>query len=292
MASDDPDNNIRYIGANPNNYVYFNCSDYANQTSETCEKWRIIGVFNNIEKEDGTKENLIKIVRNDSIRWLSYDSSSSDVNEGLGVNDWSKSDMMHLLNAGYELKKVGGSLYWNATGGSCYHGQNNNTNDCDFTTTGLKNTRTKNYIQSVVWNLGGSVSANTANELYQNERSTNVYGNNSTKWVGKVALMYPSDYWYATNGGSKVSRTECLVQSLKDATEECVKNNWTGYKIQEWTLTPHLPTSTEGFCMEYGFLKSCNSYYGRYIKPALFLKSNILITSGDGSLNTPYQLGL
>lgn len=292
MASDDPDNNIRYIGANPNNYVYFNCSDYANQTSETCEKWRIIGVFNNIEKEDGTKENLIKIVRDESILWLSYDTSSSDVNEGLGVNDWSKSDMMHLLNAGYELKKVGGSLYWNATGGSCYHGQNNNTNDCDFTTTGLKNTRTKNYIQSVVWNLGGSVFTNTANEFYQNERSTNVYENNSTKWVGKVALMYPSDYWYATNGGSKVSRTECLVQSLKDATEECVKNNWTGYKIQEWTLTPHLPTSTEGFCMEYGFLKSCNSYYGRYIKPALFLKSNILITSGDGSSNTPYQLGL
>ena len=28
IATDDPDNNIRYIGANPNNYVYFNCSDY------------------------------------------------------------------------------------------------------------------------------------------------------------------------------------------------------------------------------------------------------------------------
>lgn len=292
MASDDPDNNIRYIGANPNNYVYFNCSDYTNQTSDTCEKWRIIGVFNNIEKEDGTKENLIKIVRDESILWLSYDTSSSDVNEGLGVNDWSKSDMMHLLNAGYELKKIGGSLYWNASGGSCYHGTDNGKKDCDFKNIGLKNKRTKNNIQSAVWNIGGSVFTNTANEFYQNERSTNVYENNSTKWVGKVALMYPSDYWYATNGGSKVSRTECLVKSLKDATEECVKNNWTGYKIQEWTLTPHLPTSTEGFCMEYGFLKSCNSYYGRYIKPALFLKSNILITSGDGSLNTPYQLGL
>ena len=28
--------NIRYYGANPNNYIYFNCSDYSNQTSSTC----------------------------------------------------------------------------------------------------------------------------------------------------------------------------------------------------------------------------------------------------------------
>ena len=37
--------NIRYYGASPNNYIYFNCSDYSNQTSSTCETWRIIGVF-------------------------------------------------------------------------------------------------------------------------------------------------------------------------------------------------------------------------------------------------------
>ena len=37
--------NIRYYGASPNNYIYFNSSDYSNQTSSTCETWRIIGVF-------------------------------------------------------------------------------------------------------------------------------------------------------------------------------------------------------------------------------------------------------
>lgn len=41
--------------------------DYNNQTSDTCEFWRIIGMFNNIEKEDGTKENLINIIGEDSI---------------------------------------------------------------------------------------------------------------------------------------------------------------------------------------------------------------------------------
>ena len=34
FASDDPGNNIRYIGSNPNNYVYFNCSDYSNQSDK------------------------------------------------------------------------------------------------------------------------------------------------------------------------------------------------------------------------------------------------------------------
>ena len=41
----DIDGNIRYYGASPNNYIYFNCSDYSNQSASTCETWRIIGVF-------------------------------------------------------------------------------------------------------------------------------------------------------------------------------------------------------------------------------------------------------
>ena len=65
VATDDPDNNIRYIGKDPNNYVYFNCSDYSNQSDSTCEKWRIIGVFKNMTKENGTKDDLVKIVRDE-----------------------------------------------------------------------------------------------------------------------------------------------------------------------------------------------------------------------------------
>ena len=71
FANDDPDGNIRYIGANPDNYVYFNCSDYTNQSDSTCEKWRIIGLFNNITKSNGTKENLVKIVKSEEYRHYS-----------------------------------------------------------------------------------------------------------------------------------------------------------------------------------------------------------------------------
>ena len=142
IATDDPDNNIRYIGANPNNYVYFNCDDYNNQTSDTCEKWRIIGVFNNIEKEDGTKENLIKIVRNENLGYYSWDYKS----DGTVSNDWSKSTLQQLLNNG---------AYYNGTKGT-YYNNSAIASNIDFTGNGLKNDKTRNEIESVVWTLGGS----------------------------------------------------------------------------------------------------------------------------------------
>ena len=155
LATDDPDNNVRYIGKDPSNYVYFNCSDYTNPTADTCELWRIIGVFNNITKADGSKENLVKIIRADSLGDYSWDSSDSSVNRGYGFNDWTDADVMKLLNPGYDSVSVGGSLYYNAKSGTCYNASDNATTSCDFTTTGLKNDTTRNAIESVVWNLGG-----------------------------------------------------------------------------------------------------------------------------------------
>lgn len=56
-------NNQDYIfyGDNPNNYIYYNCKN--NDDSSTCELWRIVGLYYNEE----TKKHNIKIVRNDSI---------------------------------------------------------------------------------------------------------------------------------------------------------------------------------------------------------------------------------
>ena len=96
FASDDPDNNIRYIGSNPNNYVYFNCSDYNNQSDSTCEKWRIIGVFKNMTKEDGTNEDLVKIIRNDFIDNIAWDDRSSTSSSSLSNS--SKKTKIKMLN--------------------------------------------------------------------------------------------------------------------------------------------------------------------------------------------------
>lgn len=122
--------NIRYYGASPKNYVYFNCETYP---STNCELWRIIGVF------DGK----IKLIRNGSIGSYSWDTSVARINSGFGIAEWSQADIMKVLNPNYDSDSVGGSLYYNSKSGNCYNGQNNATISCDFTSTGIKNEITK-----------------------------------------------------------------------------------------------------------------------------------------------------
>lgn len=78
------DGNIRYYGENPNNYIYFNCSDYSNQNSLTCETWRIIGII------DGK----VKLIRNESIG--NYAWSEDNYN-----NNWKESPINTYLNGTY-----------------------------------------------------------------------------------------------------------------------------------------------------------------------------------------------
>ena len=263
FATDDPDNNIRYIGAEPNNYVYFNCSDYSNQNDSTCEKWRIIGVFKNITKENGSKEDLAKIIRDDSLGDIKWDFS---------VSDWTKASLQTTLNG----------TYYNGT----------------YTTGAFKNDSTRNAIESVVWNLGGISTFNdlTASMFYENERGTTVYNGRPTTWTGKIAIMYPSDYGYATSGNSTTDRTTCLAKELYNwnSASDCYSNDYL-YKASysQWTLTPGSSYSYHATLVDmdgyvHGF--SVRITYG--VRPATFLKSNISIANGDGTSSSPYQLKL
>ncbi len=289
IATDDPDNNIRYIGANPNNYVYFNCNDYNNQNSETCELWRIIGVFNNIEKEDGTKENLIKIVRDERIGNYSWDYKS----DGTYLNNWSSSTLQQLLNSG---------AYYNATTGTYY---NNSTtiSKIDLRNIGLKNDKTHNVIESVVWNLGGtstydSISTGLSKHWYGYERGNIVFNGNPTTLNGKIGLMYPSDYGYATSGGSKTNREQCLNIILSywhlSDNDDC-KNNDYLYKsnYNQWLLSTGSLYSTHAFILYAdGGVNWNGANLPIGVRPTFFLKSDISIGVGDGTEANPYQLNI
>ena len=302
LATDDVDNNVRYIGKDPSNYVYFNCSDYANSTADTCELWRIIGVFNNVTKSDGSKENLVKIIRTDSLGNYSWDSSDSTVNNGRGVNDWTDADVMKLLNPGYDSESVGGSLYYNAKSGTCYRGVNNATTSCDFTSIGLKNDTTRNVIESVVWNLGStstydSSSNGLVSHWYGYERGTNVYTDRQTTWTGKIGLMYPSDYGYATSGGTTKDRAACLAKELYSWSSsdfnDCKGNNYLyNSRLNIWTLTPDLAYANAMFSVNTIGSVGSNLTYTTFnaVRPALFLKSNIFVDKGTGAKIDPYQL--
>ena len=325
LATDDPDNNIRYIGADPSNYVYFNCSDYTNQSDSTCEKWRIIGLFNNITKSDGTKENLIKIIRDDSLGSLSWDYKKAGVGSSTydwGSNDWSDSQLMMMLNptnylkSGYtnssdiislgsqQLYSKMGS-YYNGTKGcrpaEVASGASFNCTEADFTSTGLKNDTTRNAIEEVVWNLGGtgsytSASTGLASHWYGYERGTTVYTGRPTTWTGKIGLMYPSDYGYATSGGTTKDRAACLAKELYNWASsdfsDCKGNDYLLYaNNHQWTLVPSSASADDVFGVSTG-----GFVYGTYagstfaVRPALFLKSNIQVDKGTGAKSDPYQL--
>ena len=269
FATDDPDNNIRYIGANPNNYVYFNCSDYLNQSDSTCEKWRIIGVFKNMTKEDGSQEDLVKIIRDDSLGNIAWDSNN--------VNDWSTASLQTTLNG----------TYYNGT----------------YATGAFKNDSTRNAIESVVWNLGGTANYTTssnglASHWYGYERGTTVYTDRPTTWTGKIALMYPSDYGYATAGGTTTNRESCLAKELYNwdgsGVSDC-KNNDYLFKssYSQWTLAPDSSNSRTAFRVSTrGYVRSNNLVGSAFaVRPVAYLKSSISLSSvGDGSSTSPYQL--
>ena len=301
------DNNLRYVGVNPCNYVKID-----NET------WRIIGIMNNIDDGTGKKESRIKLIRGESIGTYSWDSSESSINNGYGVNEWSQADLMKLLNPGYESESVGGSLYYNNSSGNCYSSNNNGTKACDFTTTGLK-TNLKNLVGNTLWNTGSqgtnslqSVSNGLASHFYSYERSSNngkicTSGTScndtvtrTTTWNGKIGLMYPSDYGYATSGGSTSNRTICLNKELSDwnssSYSDCKNNDWLYNSSNwQWTISPRAYSSTarDGFCVDVtGSVYSDIAGFAGLVRPSVYLISKTSILGGEGTLENPYELSV
>ena len=284
---EDVGGNIRYYGASPNNYIYFNCSDYNNQSPSTCETWRIIGVF------DGK----VKIMRGSQIGEYSWDSSASDINSGRGVNEWSQADLMKLLNGGYESESVGGSLYWNAKTGTCYDGSKNATGSCNFTSTGLKNPETRNMIAETTYYTRGHDTAGIyVDAMYDKERVSGTVVNatppRTLTWTGKVAIPYPSDYGYAAD-------LSLCKQTLYDYDSTCTANNWMKSILVPnygWLLTPYSDSAHYvWYVYSSGFVSNGTDGYASYafgVAPVLSLSSELDIRSGTGTSDSPYQLSV
>lgn len=279
--------NIRYYGANPDNYVYFNCSNYNNPTASTCELWRIIGVF------DGK----VKLIRSSQIGTYSWDNrnTSTGAETAYGKNDWSSATLMTLLNPGYSLiknnLKVETGLYYNAKSGTCFSGQNNATTSCSFTSTGIKNDTTRNMISQTKYYLGGwNSNALYPNQIYGYERGTTVYSRRPTSWTGKIALPYPSDYVYATD---LVKCPNKQLINYNDST--CASNNWLKPIIAPnngWLLTPYSGSANHAWSVlssgsvSYGL----GTYLTYGVAPVLYLNPDTIITKGEGTKDKPYKI--
>lgn len=284
------DGNIRYYGANPNNYIDIGDRDKDNKVI----LYRIIGVFKNMELEDGTKKDLVKVIRAESIGDFSWDNKTNSIGSSQsdnGSNEWSDSRLMMLLNPGYENKKDSiyeyeGSLYWNSKRGTCYSGEGNAVRDCDFSSIGLSEVA-KKYIEDVKWNLGGyDTVSRYSNEIYISERSNKVFENRNTTWSGKIGLMYPSDYAYA------VDFSKCAeMMTVYGNKESCYKNDWLFLSNIQWTITPWSDSSFKVRRISPDSLVvEIESYRNYTIRPTFYLKGETTLKSGDGSILDPYQV--
>ena len=271
--------------------------NYVNFNNET---WRIIGVF---RADDGTgkTENRIKIIREESIGYYSWDTSDRAINSGEGINQWGESgdyegaDLMRLLNPGYESESVNNSLYWNRGSGTCYNGRNNATTTCDFSSTGLTE-NAKEMIEDAVWYTSASNVFITASESYAEERSSatkqftdeGITVTRTTNWTGKVGLMYPSDYGYASSGCRNGEQTLYNYDN-----ETCTSTNWLYNSDNQWLLSPstgysffvHNVYSTGG-------VGNSGASGADGIRPVTFLSSSVKITGGSGTSSNPYELSL
>lgn len=258
---DDNYGNIRYYGANPNNYVYFNCDDYSNQSSSTCEVWRIIGLFN-----DQIEPSLIKIVRNDSIGNFPWDPYNN-------FNGWTDATMRFILN-NYSMEGVQGTgLYWNRGSGGCLNGD---SGTCDFTTTGLKNDATKNAIYNAKWQVSAfSETLFYSNEAYENEMGL------GTEVEDYIGLISTSDYGFAAD-----FRT-CSSQIFDY--DSCSEVNWLLNGEDQWTIIP-MDNETTYSVYNNGMLSTLNVSNVAAIRPTLYLNFNVIKKDGTGTSSDPYQL--
>ena len=269
--------NIRYYGASPSNYMYFNCSDYSNQTSDTCETWRIIGVF----------EGKVKIMRNSIIGSLAWD-QDKNINSSVTThdNDWSTASLQVLLNQKYYNGDTAGTVtYYSGSSGST-------STNLNMSSIGIKNDTTRNLISDTLYYLGGwDDNRIYSDTIYEKERGTTVYSGRPTTWTGKIALPYPSDYGYAADLGS------CTVQLVSYDNSTCTSTNWMksilGTGSHGRLLTHYLAGSSVVWVVgSSGLVSYGNTPSAFGVAPVLYLSSELGIESGTGTNSDPYRLSV
>ena len=280
----------RYRGANPKNYVTFNG-----------ETWRIIGVF---PTDDGTGniENRIKLIRNESIGTYAWDDTSSAYNyniyDNLLLNAENKSKVEYLnKSSNYEITMIAGDPSSGDEGSSNWARPSSLNTYLNGTYLNSLSTTAQNMIGNTKYYLGGYVTTSkTIENFYEYERkisgSDYYRHSNPNSWVGKLALMYVSDYGYASD--------ICETKILQETTEtkdirKCNTTNWLyNLKNNEYLLNNSPYSDYRVFALTSGgnITDGAQVSVASAVRPTLYLKPNVQIMDGDGTSTNPYVFAL
>lgn len=259
-TSTDDTGNLRYYGANPNNYVYFNCSntdangraygsiDY--NYSSSCAVFRIIGVFNEKDSQSSGSSERIKIVSSTpNTTQVKFHSSN--------VNNWIGSSSQVYLNGTYSLTPIASSM-----------------------------------IKTTYFSLGGIRKFNKeyANQVYAIERGTVVPSTSyQTYWVGNVGLIYPSDAFYSAD----FTNTTCARANVSTF-GNCNNYMWLGKGYNYfYTMNPITQKTQQVIALTTNAtVTGVNASTNGNIFPSMYLNENIFLLSGNGSSSSPYVMWL
>ena len=277
------ENGLRYEGADPKNYI---CLD--NKTSGACSSssllFRIIGLFDEEYSSDGTSSSgtkkLLKVIDTNN-----YGGTSGIYWNSGGTNNWSNASLKTELNGTYLTTLLG---------------------------TSNVNSKLNTAIVSAKWHLGGASRDNyqtlTAEGIYRQERNTSaIYSGNPASIYAKVGLMYPSDYGYATVGGSTTNKANCRAKELynwnSSSYSDCENNDWlftsqnNFVNGKEWLLSPCSSVSSNAaFLGPSGYVDFSVYYVSNFqfaVRPTFYLDSSVLkiVGTGDGTKDNAYRVG-
>ena len=271
------ENGIRYEGADPKNYI---CLD--NKTSGACSSssllFRIIGLFDEDTSSDGTNSSgtkkLLKIIDTNN-----YGGTSGKYWNSAGTNNWSTASLKTELNETYLTTLLG---------------------------TSNVNSKLSSGVANAKWHLGGASPSNyntTAEGIYTQERDTSaIYGGNPSSIYAQVGLMYPSDYGYATVGGTTTNRAGCRAKAVNAYdTADCKNNDWLftsqGSFVDdgEWLLSPYSSYSyLAAYLGSSGYVYHDLHVGGLFaVRPSFYLDSSVLkiVGTGDGTKENAYRFG-
>ncbi len=214
--------------------------------------------FNNeLWRVVGIFNGQLKIIRSENIGAMAWDTK--------GSNNWATSSLQQYLNQTY-------------------------LNTIDETS--------KSYIDTnYTWHLGGATTAQiTRVKMYELERSENAYSGHPNTWQGAIALMYPSDYAYATDS----TQDTCDSTLIWNWEANCKVNNWLLDSTKDqWTLTPDNADPLYAYTIKTsGAIRldtNGNDVKLEYlVRPTLYLKPNVRITNADldqaGTKEKPFLL--
>ena len=279
-----------------NNQTIPTDSGLRNYVTFSNETWRIIGIFNE-ENASGEKTERIKLVKDEPIslstevpttitkgnityqifrptsetKYKYFFWNVPDDNYSGNWNDWTKAGSMYYLNENYLNILKDSSLIENMK----YNLGNItiDTNDTWF----ILGTNKEVYEQE-----RGTTVCDSSIKSNSHKNNCNIWDGNQATWNGKIALLYPSDFGYASN-------TSNWSKEFKDASLK----NWmfNNEAATSWFLSPASGDPSYVSVVYYdGILSEDGAYVIDALRPVLSLRSQTMIISGSGSINDPYIL--